>query len=108
MSEAPENEATAAGQSHIYPVCRAVNRSLTILGAERRLFFLAAIMAGAAFNFFGSLRAAGLIYAALYLSARAVTSKDPALPRILLNSAHTMPRYDARLFEPPRIVETDR
>jgi len=37
-----------------HPVYKAMNKPLTILGAERRLFFLAAILGGATFNFFGS------------------------------------------------------
>jgi hypothetical protein len=86
--------------ARLYPVCRAINRPLTILGTERRLFFLAAIMAGATFNFFASLRAAALIYLALYLAARRVTARDLELPRIFLNSARFKPRYDAARFDP--------
>ena len=40
-------------QFHI--VHKSINRLLTIWGAERRLFFLALVGGGAAFNFFGSL-----------------------------------------------------
>ncbi len=90
--------------SRFYPVCRSINKPLTILGAERRLFFLAAIMAGATFNFFGSLTAAAIIYAALYGAARRVTATDLELPRILLNSANVRPRYDAARFEPIEVL----
>ena len=38
-----------------HPVYRSINRPLTILGAERRLFFLALAVGGGAFNLFGSL-----------------------------------------------------
>lgn len=35
-------------------VARSINRPLTIWGAERKLFFLAAIVGAATFNFFAS------------------------------------------------------
>ena len=89
---------------HFYPVCRSINKPLTVLGAERRLFFLAAIMAGATFNFFGSLAAAAVIYAALYGAARRVTATDLELPRILLNSSGVRSRYDAARFEPIEVL----
>ncbi len=88
----------------LHRVYRSINKPLTILGAERRLFFLALIMAGATFNFFGSLAAAALMYLALYAAARWVTSKDPEMLRILLNSSRFKVRYDPGRFEPVRIV----
>ena len=76
------------------PVYRALNKPLTILGAERQLFFLAAIIGAATFNFFGSLLGGLLMFAALYLAARWSTARDPQLLRILLNSARYRDRYD--------------
>jgi type IV secretory pathway TrbD component len=76
------------------PVYRALNKPLTILGAERTLFFLAAIIGGATFNFFGSLLGGLLMFASLFLAARWVTVRDPQLLRILLNSARDRDRYD--------------
>ncbi len=96
-----EDERSRTAALRLYPVYRAVNRPLTILGTERRLFFMALVVAGATFNFFASLRAAALVYVALFWTARRVTAKDLALPRIFLNSARLKPRYDASRFEPP-------
>ena len=102
-----EDERTQPAARQLYPVYRAVNRPLTIMGTERRLFFMAAVMAGATFNFFASLRAAAVVYIMLFWSARRVTARDLALPRIFLNSARLKPRYDASRFEPPAPVETE-
>ena len=85
-------------------VYRSVNKPLTILGAERKLFFLALVMAGATFNFFGSLAAAVLMGASLYAAARWVTLADPEMLRILLNSSRFKVRYDPGRFEPFRVV----
>ena len=39
-----------------HSVYRSLNKPLTIWGAERRLFFLAALMGAATFNFFGKMK----------------------------------------------------
>jgi type IV secretory pathway TrbD component len=78
----------------IHPVYRAINKPLTIWGAERRLFFLALIMGGATFNFFGSLLSGILMFAGLFLAARWATTKDVHMLRILLNSTKYQARYD--------------
>lgn len=77
-----------------HPVYRALNKPLTIWGAERSLFFLAAIMGAATFNFFGSLLGGLLMWCALFLAARWTTVRDPQLLRILLNSARFRDYYD--------------
>ena len=71
-----------------------MNKPLTILGAERRLFFLAVVIGGATFNFFGSLLGGVLMSVCLYLAARWATATDPQILRILLNSAGFRLRYD--------------
>jgi type IV secretory pathway TrbD component len=76
------------------PVYKSVNRPLTVLGAERRLFFLALVMGAAAFNFFGSLMTGLLMFAALYALARWMTATDPQILRILLNSSRSRAQYD--------------
>ena len=81
-----------------HPVYRALNKLLTIWGAERRLFFLAAIMGAVTFNFFGSLAGGVLMFAALFAAARWATSFDPQILRILLNSARFRVQYDAAKF----------
>lgn len=77
-----------------HPVYRALNKPLTIWGAERRLFFLAALMGAVTFNFFGSLLGGVLMFAVLYAAARLATAVDPQLLRIVVNSARTRTQYD--------------
>ena len=77
-----------------HPVYRSMNKPLTILGAERRLFFLSIVMGATTFNFFGSLLGGILMFICLFLAARWATAKDPQILRILLNSAAFKPRYD--------------
>ena len=79
---------------NFHPVYRSMNKPLTIWGAERRLFFLAAVMGGATFNFFGSLLGGIVMFATLYLLARWATASDPEILRILLNASQFKTRYD--------------
>jgi type IV secretory pathway TrbD component len=82
-------------------VYKSINKQLTIWGAERRLFFLALIVAAATFNFFGSLASGLVMFAALYGFARWATATDPEILRILLNSSRFRRRYDpAKCAEP--------
>lgn len=76
------------------PIHRSLNKPLTILGVERKLFFSAAVVGAASFNFFGSLLGGVLMFVVLFLSARFVTARDPQLIRILLNASKFRPRYD--------------
>jgi type IV secretory pathway TrbD component len=78
----------------IHPVYRTINKPLTIWGVERRLFFLAALMGAATFNFFGSLLGGFGMFVALFLVARRSTVHDPQLLRILLSSARWRGQYD--------------
>jgi len=77
-----------------HPVYRSINKPLTIWGAERHLFFLAAVMGGATFNFFGSLAGGILMFTALFIAARWATLTDPQILRILLNSSQQRRQYD--------------
>ena len=77
-----------------HPVYRTLNKPLTIWGAERRLFFLAAIMGAVTFNFFGSFVGGVLMFVALFIAARWATHSDPQFLRILLNSARFRLQYD--------------
>src|SRR5438093_1344835 len=83
-----------------HPVYRSINRPLTIAGAERRLFFMAVVLGGAMFNFFGSLVGGLLMFLSLYLFARWCTRTDPQFLFILLNSAKIKTRYDPSKREP--------
>ena len=80
------------GQTH--PIRRSLNKPLTILGVERKLFFLAMLIGAGTFNFFGSLLGGILMFAVLFLSARLATATDPQLLRILLNASKFKSRYD--------------
>ena len=81
-------------EPRFHPVYKSINKTLTIWGVERRLFFLALIMGGATFNLFGSLLSALVMFAALYLLARWATEVDPQILRILLNSSRFKTQYD--------------
>ena len=87
-----------------HQVYRSINKPLTILGAERRLFFLALVMAGATLNFFNSLMAAAFMYITLYMAARWITAMDPEMLRIIINASRFKVRYDPGRFEPVRVV----
>ena len=83
----------------VHRVYKAINRPLTIAGAERRLFFLSVIMGGAAFNYFGSLITGVGLFLALYLFARWATATDPEILRIILNSSRFKCRYDPGKYD---------
>ncbi len=82
-------------EQRINRVFRSMNRPLTILGAERRLFFLALMTGVGLFNFFGSLFAGLIAFVVLWLLAAWATRNDPQMLRILLNSSRSRIRYDA-------------
>ena len=82
------------------PVFRSLNRPLTILGAERKLFFFALVMGACVFNLLDSLAGAVGIFFALYLFARWATRTDPQILRFLLNSTKIRTQYDPMKFEP--------
>ena len=63
----------------VHPVHKAINKSLTILGAERRLFFMACVLGATTFNLFGSLMSGLLMFSALYWFARWATGTDPQI-----------------------------
>ena len=77
-----------------HPVYRAMNKPLTIWGAERRLFFMALVIGAATFNLFGSLSSGLGMFTALFLFARWATGADPQILRILLNASKFRRRYD--------------
>jgi type IV secretory pathway TrbD component len=90
-------------QQRINPVFRTLNRPLTILGAERKLFFFAAMIGAGMFNllktFFGGI----LMFLALYILARWATKTDPQILRFLLNSGKTRTQYDPMKFAPVEV-----
>src|SRR5690348_16700633 len=82
---------------HVY---RSLHRPLTVLGVDRRLFFLALLVGAAMFNLFYSLIAGCLVFAVLYASARWSTQHDPQMLAILLRSGMAHGRYDAARRRP--------
>ncbi len=82
---------------------KAINKPLTIIGAERKLFFVALIMGAAAFNLFGSLLGGLLIFGSLFLAAQWATRTDPQILRILLNSSKFRREYDPVKYSDPNV-----
>ena len=82
------------------PVYKALHRSLTICGVDRRLFFLALLMGAATFNLFYSFLAGLLMFGGLFSFALWATKHDPQMLRILLSSSRFKTRYDAAKHTP--------
>jgi type IV secretory pathway TrbD component len=82
------------------PVHRSVSRPLTILGAERKLFFFAMCVGAGTFNLLGSLLGGVLMFLLLYGVARWATATDPQILRLLLASAKLRAQYDPAKFAP--------
>ena len=66
-------------------VHRSLSRPLTILGAERKLFFFAMCLGAATFNLLNSLFGGLLMFLLLYFMARWATQTDPQILRFLLD-----------------------
>jgi type IV secretory pathway TrbD component len=85
------------------PVYRALNAPLTLMGAERKLFFFALVMGAAVFNLLHTLLGGILMFSLLYWFARWATKTDPEILRLLLNSSKTRTQYDPMKFVPVAI-----
>ena len=81
-------------------VHRSLSRPLTILGAERKLFFFAMCLGAGTFNLLGSLLGGVLIFLLLYFVARWATYTDPQILRFLLTAARLRTQYDPMKFSP--------
>jgi type IV secretory pathway TrbD component len=79
---------------------RSLSRPLTILGAERKLFFFAMCLGAGTFNLLGSLLGGLLIFLLLYFVARWATKTDPQILRFLLTAARLRTQYDPMKFSP--------
>jgi type IV secretory system VirB3-like protein len=73
---------------------RGLNRTLTILGVERRLFFLALGVGGGTFNFFNSALGGAGMFVLLYGFGLWTTARDPGLLSILFSSSRHRAVYD--------------
>ena len=78
----------------VNPVFKAMNRPLTVLGAERRLFFVALISGGSIFSLFHSLFGGIGLFVVGTVAARIATRHDVEILRVLLNSSKFRRRYD--------------
>jgi type IV secretory pathway TrbD component len=92
-------------QRRVNPVFRSLNVPLTIMGAERKLFFFATVMGAAVFNLLHTFLGGLVMFALLSWFARWATKTDPQLLRFLLNSAKMRPQYDPMKFTPIRVRE---
>jgi len=89
-----------ANARRINLVHRSLSRPLTILGAERRLFFFAMCLGAGTFNLLNSLLGGLLIFVVLYFLARWATQTDPQILRFLLTAATLRSQYDPMKFTP--------
>ena len=80
--------------SRVSPVFKAMNRPLTVLGAERRLFFVALISGGAIFSLLHSLLGSIALFVVGVVVARRATKYDVEILRVLFNSSKFRRRYD--------------
>jgi len=78
----------------IKPVYQSLNKPRTLLGVERKLFFLILVVAVVMFNLFGALIPALALFVILWLAAKAATESDPQILRIVLSSHRLAARYD--------------
>ena len=87
---------------------KAINRPLTILGAERRLFFVALITGGAIFSLMHSLLGGLALFIVGVMIARIATKHDVEILRVLFNSGKFRRRYDPLKPEPTAITIRSR
>lgn len=95
-------------ETRVSPVFKAMNRPLTVLGAERRLFFVALISGGAIFSLLHSLVGGIGLFIVGVVIARIATKHDIEILRVLFNSAKFRRRYDPMKSEPIEITIRNR
>lgn len=92
----------------VSPVFKAMNRPLTVFGAERRLFFVALISGGAIFSLLHSLLGGIGLFIVGVIIARIATKHDVEILRVLFNSGKFRQRYDPMKWEPTAITIRNR
>ena len=85
-------------------VQRSLSRPLTILGAERKLFFFAMCVGAGTFNLLGSLLGGVLMFLLLYFAARWATATDPQILKLLFQAAKLRREYDPAKLTPVSVV----
>ena len=88
-------------------VYKVMNRPLTILGAERRLFFVALLSGAGVFNLLHSLMGGILLFIVGVIAAQQATKYDTEILRVLLNSAKFKAVYDPAKYAPEQVVIRD-
>jgi type IV secretory pathway TrbD component len=89
-------------------VFKAMNRPLTVLGAERRLFFVALISGGSIFSLLHSLLGGIGLFIVGVIVARIATKRDVEILRVLFNSSKFRRRYDPMKDDETQIRITRR
>lgn len=89
-----------AYERRINPVQRSLSRPLTILGADRKLFFFAMCLGAGTFNLLSSLLGGVYMFLLLYFVARWATATDPQILRLLLRAAKFRRQYDPMKLTP--------
>jgi type IV secretory pathway TrbD component len=95
-------------ERRVNAVVKAMNRPLTVLGAERRLFFVALISGGSIFSLLHSLFGGIALFIVGVIIARIATKHDVEILRVLFNSAKFRRRYDPMKWEPTEVTIRNR
>ena len=83
-----------SAEARVNPVFKAMNCPLTVLGAERRLFFVALVSGGAIFSLLHSLFGGLGLFVVGVVIARIATKHDVEILRVIFNSSKFRRRYD--------------
>ena len=97
-----------SAERRVNAVVKAMNRPLTVLGAERRLFFVALISGGSIFSLLHSLFGGIALFIVGVIIARIATKHDVEILRVLFNSAKFRRRYDPMKWEPTEVTIRNR
>ena len=97
-----------ADTKRINTVHRSLSKPLTILGAERKLFFFAMCVGAGTFNLLDSLLGGVLMFVLLYVVARWATKTDPQILRFLLTAPKLRTQYDPAKLNPISIQRVNR
>jgi type IV secretory pathway TrbD component len=96
------------GDARTSRVYKAMNCPLAILGAERRLFFVALITGGVIFSLMHSLVGGIGFFIVGVIVARIATKHDVEILRVLMNSGKFRRRYDPLKWEPTEVTIRNR
>jgi type IV secretory pathway TrbD component len=80
------------------PVYWVLNKPLTYMGVDRRLFFASITLASVIWNAFDTLLGGILLFLVALIIGRYITATDPQLPTIVLNSRRFRDDYDPAKF----------